>query len=79
MNGPFLAPLTNQDKMSLVLDLDETLVHFFYVIILYKIQLNIKTPSGGTFLVRPGAHEFLEQMCELYEIIIFTAAIKDVK
>lgn len=31
MNGPFLTPILNQEKMSLVLDLDETLVHFFYV------------------------------------------------
>lgn len=31
MNGPFLTPIPNQEKMSLVLDLDETLVHFFYV------------------------------------------------
>jgi hypothetical protein len=30
--GPFLTPIPNQERMSLVLDLDETLVHFFYVI-----------------------------------------------
>jgi hypothetical protein len=31
MNGPFLNPINNKERMSLVLDLDETLVHFFYV------------------------------------------------
>ena len=31
---------------TLVLDLDETLVHFFY------------TPSGGTFLIRPYCFKF---------------------
>lgn len=51
---------------SLVLDLDETLVHFFY------------TPSGGTFLIRPYAHEFLRELSSMYEIIIFTAAMKEV-
>ncbi len=38
----------------------------------------MKTPSGGTFLVRPGAMEFLKKLCQLYEIVIFTAATKDV-
>lgn len=31
LNGPFLNPVSNSEKISLVLDLDETLVHFFYV------------------------------------------------
>ena len=50
---------------TLVLDLDETLVHFFY------------TPSGGTFLIRPYCIQFLEEMSKFYEIVIFTAALKD--
>ena len=50
---------------TLVLDLDETLVHFFY------------TPSGGAFLIRPFCIQFLEEMSKFYEIVIFTAALKD--
>ena len=50
---------------TLVLDLDETLVHFFF------------TPSGGTFLIRPYCFKFLEEMKKIFEIVIFTAATKD--
>lgn len=50
----------------LVLDLDETLVHYFEV------------GSEGTFLVRPGCDQFLTEMAEIYEVVIFTAAMQDV-
>ena len=66
--APYLPKLPeNEEKTtySLVLDLDETLVHFFF------------TPSGGTFLIRPFCFKFLEDMSKLFEIIIFTAATKD--
>lgn len=61
---PYLPECSNS-TYTLVLDLDETLVHFFY------------TPSGGTFLIRPFCFDFLEQMSLLFEITIFTAAMKD--
>ena len=63
--GPYLNKLTPEQEEStytLVLDLDETLVHFFY------------TPSGGMFLIRPFCKKFLEEMAEKFEIVIFTAA-----
>ena len=50
----------------MVLDLDETLVHYFEV------------GSEGTFLVRPGCDQFLTEMAEIYEVVIFTAAMQDV-
>lgn len=52
-------------EYCLVLDLDETLVHYFEV------------GSEGTFLVRPGCDQFLTEMAEIYEVVIFTAAMQD--
>ena len=66
--SPYLDKLPSEIEnttYTLVLDLDETLVHFFY------------TPSGGTFLIRPYCIQFLEEMSKFYEIVIFTAALKD--
>ena len=60
-----LPPEIESSTYTLVLDLDETLVHFFY------------TPSGGTFLIRPFCIKFLEEMAKIFEIVIFTAALKD--
>jgi Dullard-like phosphatase family protein len=66
--APYLPKLPENIEKStytLVLDLDETLVHFFF------------TPSGGTFLIRPFCFKFLEDMSKIFEIAIFTAATKD--
>jgi TFIIF-interacting CTD phosphatase-like protein len=63
---PFLQAIA-PDIYTLVLDLDETLVHYFF------------TPSGGCFLIRPHAFEFLESLSKMYELVIFTAAMKDVR
>ena len=66
--APYLQKLPESIEKStytLVLDLDETLVHFFF------------TPSGGTFLIRPFCFKFLEDMSKIFEIAIFTAATKD--
>lgn len=51
--------------LTLVLDLDETLVHFE------------EKADGGEFLVRPYASEFILRMAEMFEIIVFTAAVKE--
>ena len=66
--APYLTNLPENIEKStytLILDLDETLVHFFF------------TPSGGTFLIRPFCFKFLEDMSKIFEIAIFTAATKD--
>jgi hypothetical protein len=64
-DAPYLTPIENKEY-CLVLDLDETLVHYFEV------------GSEGTFLVRPGCDQFLTEMAEIYEVVIFTAAMQDV-
>ena len=53
-------------EYTLVLDLDETLVHYFMV-----------KPTEGTYAVRPGCEKFLTEMGKMYEIVIFTAAMSD--
>lgn len=52
-------------QYTLVLDLDETLVHFQ------------ETDAGGQFLVRPYAQEFLELMSSNFELVVFTAAVQE--
>jgi TFIIF-interacting CTD phosphatase-like protein len=56
------APL-DADQFTLILDLDETLVHFdsYY----------------EHFRVRPYCRTFLAQMSKIFEIVIFTAACED--
>ena len=63
---PYLPEITKEREYCLVLDLDETLVHYFEV------------GSEGTFLVRPGCDQLLTEMAEIYEVVIFTAAMQDV-
>lgn len=67
-NSPraLLPPISSDKEYTLVLDLDETLVHF-------QEQENGK----NQFLIRPYAQYFLKQMSKWYEIVIFTAALKD--
>ncbi|CAK80463.1 unnamed protein product (macronuclear) [Paramecium tetraurelia] len=61
-----LLPKKPLKNYTLVLDLDETLVH-------YQELPN----GGGQFLVRPYAEEFLEKLSKYYELVIFTAAQPD--
>ena len=61
---PYLR-VKNKKKYSLILDLDETLVHF-------KVNNNEK--EEGVLKLRPGVFLFLEKVKEYYEIILFTEA-----
>ena len=55
-------------KLTLVLDLDETIISFQIT--------NIKR-NEGKLLLRPNLKNFLREICTLYEIIIFTSAVKE--
>ena len=58
----------NRKKYSLILDLDETLVHF---------KVNNEDDSEGVLRIRPGVIQFLELVGKYYELIVFTAATQD--
>ena len=69
----------NTGKKTLVLDLDETLVHSTFqttddsnYIIPVEIEGNIY--SVYVYL-RPGALEFIERMSSIYEVIVYTASL----
>lgn len=63
---PFLPPKEKNVKYTLVLDMDETLIHT------KEIQ-----NGKSLFLERPYCQEFLDEMDKHYEIVVFTAAVKE--
>jgi len=78
-NNCFLPPKTS-NKKTLVLDLDETLVHSQFLEFSSPSDIIIKIEIENEIydihvLVRPGVKEFLEKMEKYYEIVIFTASI----
>lgn len=75
-----LPPQSNEDKgkITLVLDLDETLVHSSFLAIPhadFRFILKIDSNPVGVFVcVRPGAERFLKELGPFFEIVIFTAS-----
>ena len=66
VNPPFLPKLdTKRYKYTLVLDLDETLVHY------------IEEENSSYVQVRPYAEYFLKELSKFFEIVLFTAAEED--
>jgi Dullard-like phosphatase family protein len=61
----YLPPKIKDAPLTLVLDLDETLVHY--------AQISNET---GEFYIRPFSQEFLMELSPYFEIVIFTAAVK---
>ena len=64
---PFLEKKSDK-KYTLVLDLDETLIHF---------KPNPNNDSSGKIMIRPFLYDFLRSVKKYYELIIFTAATED--
>ena len=62
---PFLPPINPKYKFTVVLDVDETMIHFFFTYI------------NGMFFVRPYLLHFLNEINKYYEIITFTAGTKE--
>ncbi|CAD8044694.1 unnamed protein product [Paramecium primaurelia] len=59
---PYL-PNETTHQFTLILDMDETLIHF--------------VDQTKSFLVRPYAEQFLQEMSKYYEIAVFTAGLPD--
>ena len=62
---PYLPEINPNYKYTLVLDIDETIIHYFFTYI------------NGMFFVRPYVYEFLNEISKYYEIVTFTAGTKD--
>uniref|UniRef100_A0A1I8IYC5 DNA topoisomerase (ATP-hydrolyzing) n=1 Tax=Macrostomum lignano TaxID=282301 RepID=A0A1I8IYC5_9PLAT len=69
-------------RCTLVLDLDETLVHSSVDNFLHGADLTF--PVSFEFVeykvhvkLRPGFHEFLHRVSQLFEVVLFTASIRD--
>lgn len=66
VTAPFITVPPPSDKpYTLVLDLDETLIHF------------VDNGHESYYLKRPGCIEFLQEMSVYFELVIFTAAMQD--
>ena len=64
-------PLLNyppKKELTLILDLDETLISF---------QYSKENKKQGILYLRPGLRIFLKEISELYEIIIFTSSTRE--
>ena len=64
IHEPYLNPINPKYKYTLVLDLDETLVHY------------ISDNESAYIQIRPGTEDFLIDLSKYYEIVIFTAALQ---
>jgi Dullard-like phosphatase family protein len=64
---PYLANKSNK-PYTLVLDLDETLIHF---------KANPNNEESGTIQIRPYLYQFLDNVKKYYELVVFTAATKE--
>ena len=58
----------NTKKYTLVLDLDETLIHF---------KPNPNNEDSGTIKIRPYLYKFLDNIKKYYELVVFTAATQE--
>ena len=82
---PFLGDQRPCDKgkKTLVLDLDETLVHSSFQptsTCQYIIPVEIEGNVYNVYVNRrPWACEFIEQMSKFYEIVIYTASLQKVE
>ena len=76
----YFLPKKTSNKKTLVLDLDETLVHSQFMPFDKPSDITLKIEIENEIhdiyiLVRPGVKKFLENMAKMFEIVIFTASV----
>ena len=64
---PYIGNKSNK-PYTLVLDLDETLIHF---------KANPNNEESGTIKIRPYLYQFLDKIKKYYELVVFTAATQE--
>ncbi|KAK4271754.1 hypothetical protein QN277_020397 [Acacia crassicarpa] len=80
-NNP-LPPLISADKRTIFLDLDETLIHSKTDPQPERFDFVVRPRIDGVMmnfyvLKRPGVDEFLEYLASKFEVVVFTAALKE--
>lgn len=69
----------NRHKKTLVLDLDETLVHSSFKPVPnpdFIVPITIDNNVHQVYVMkRPGVDEFMQKVCQKYEIVLFTASL----
>ena len=78
-----LPPLTDPTKKTLVLDLDETLVHSSFQAVRadagvssFTIPVEIEQSIHDINVIRrPGLDEFMRAVGSIYEVVVFTASL----
>ena len=75
-------PINTYNKKTLILDLDETLVHSAFYPFQIKSDIILKINLDGKshiiyVLKRPNLDFFLKKISELYNVIIFTASLSE--
>ncbi len=75
MQPPYIRT-PSKKKFTLVLDLDETLLHYMERGSTDESGgTNATSTEGGVLNIRPGAEIFLKTLSQHYEVVIFTAAM----
>ncbi|KAK4858676.1 hypothetical protein QYF36_020346 [Acer negundo] len=81
-NAFALPPLISPDKRTIFLDLDETLIHSKPDPPPKRFDFTVRPRIDGEIMnfyviKRPGVDAFLESISEKYEVVVFTAGLKE--